>query len=97
MRRYRLNLAAESRRFKHYPEQAVRQGWSGTVEIGINVSADGTPQPAQMLRSSGYLLLDAAALDMLNQAARYAHVPPGLRGQAFSVRLPVEFNATSVD
>lgn len=92
LRQYRLRLAAAARRFKLYPPQAQENGWSGTAEVRVAIAANGVPQPPQLLRSSGHQLLDAVALDMLGNAALRTAVPASLRGQSFSVPLPVVFD-----
>ncbi|MFA6313515.1 MAG: TonB family protein [Sterolibacterium sp.] len=91
LRQYRLDLAAESRRFKRYPPQALAQGWHGTAEVRVAVAVSGVPQFAQLTTSSGQGILDAAALDMINQAALHTVVPSSLRGREFSVLLPISF------
>lgn len=91
LRQYRLALAGEARHFKRYPEAVRSEGLSGTVEVRVTVMRD---QPlAELSRSSGHVLLDAAALDMLQRAAERARLPESLRGQAFSVLLPVVYEA----
>lgn len=92
LRQYRLGLAAAARRFKRYPPQAQEKGWSGTAEVGVAIAANGVPQSPQLLRSSGHQLLDAAALDMIGNASLQTAVPASLRGQSFSVPLPVVFS-----
>ncbi len=92
LRQYRLGLAAAARRFKRYPPQAQENGWSGTAEVRVAIAANGVPQTPQLLRSSGHPLLDAAALDMIGNAALRTAVPASLRGQSFSVPLPVVFD-----
>ncbi|MFA7270007.1 MAG: energy transducer TonB [Sterolibacterium sp.] len=92
LRQYRVSLATAARRFKLYPPLALENGWSGTAEIVVANAANGVPQPVQLLRSSGYALLDAAALEMVGNAALHAAVPASLRGQTFSVLLPVVFD-----
>ena len=92
LRQYRLGLAAAARRFKRYPPQAQENGWSGTAEVRVAIAANGAPQPPVLLRSSGHQLLDAAALEMIGNAALGAIVPASLRGQSFSVPLPVVFS-----
>lgn len=92
LRQYRLGLAAAARRFKRYPPQAQENGWSGTAEVRIDIAANGVPQPPLLLRSSGHQHLDAAALDMIGNAAFHTIVPVSLRGQSFSVPLPVVFD-----
>jgi len=92
LRQYRLGLAAAARRFKHYPLQAQESGWRGTAEVSVAIAANGLAQSPRLLRSSGHPLLDAAALDMIGNAAQQTAVPASLRGQAFSVPLPVVFD-----
>lgn len=92
LRQYRLSLAVASRRFKHYPPQALELAWSGTAEVRIAIAASGVPQPVQLLSSSGHELLDAAALEMIGKAALHTTVPASLRGRTFSVPLPVVFD-----
>lgn len=91
LRRYRLSLATQARRFKRYPAQALAAGWSGTAEIRLAVASDGQGE-ATLSRSSGYAVLDRAAQTMIEQSAQHTPVPEALRGKAFSVVLPVLFD-----
>lgn len=91
LRLYRLALASEARRFRHYPEAAKRAGLTGTAEVRV-ASGLGAVRPPELVRSSGHALLDAAALEMVSAAAQRVAVPEGLRGHDFSVVLPVVFN-----
>lgn len=91
LRRYRLSLATQARRFKRYPAQALAAGWSGTAEIRLAVASDGQGE-ATLSRSSGYAVLDRAAQTMIEQSAQHTPVPETLRGKAFSVVLPVLFD-----
>lgn len=92
LRGYRLALATQARRFKRYPAQATASGWAGSVDIRVEVGSDGRPRPATVLRSSGYEVLDGAALTMIDAGALRARLPESLRGKAFAVVLPVVFN-----
>jgi len=92
LRQYRLGLAVSARRYKLYPSRARENGWSGAAEVRVAITANGVPQPPQLLRSSGQPLLDAAALEMIGNAARHTEVPASLRGLAYSVSLPVVFD-----
>lgn len=94
MRRYRLSLAAQARRFKRYPAQALASGWAGTAEIRLEIGSDGQPKSVEVLHSSGYAVLDRSALTMIEAGARHTPVPAELRGKAFSVVLPVVFDLT---
>jgi protein TonB len=89
---YRLAVAAQARRFKRYPGQAMASGWAGTAEIRVEVGHDGRPRAATVVRSSGHELLDRAALSMIDAGALRARLPESLRGKAFAVVVPVVFN-----
>lgn len=91
LRQFRLALAGEARRLRRYPEQARRAGLAGTTEVRIAVEAGGTMRRADLSRSSGHALLDAAALEMLGEAVTRTSLPESLRGRNFAVLLPVVF------
>ena len=91
LRRYRLGLAVQARRFKRYPPRALAAGWSGTTTILLNVDAAGRSE-AGVARSSGHPVLDDAARTLIAQSAQRTPLPEELRGKAFSIDLPVLFN-----
>ena len=92
LRLYRFSLAAAARGFKRYPAAAVERGLSGRVEVSLSVAANGLPLAPQLVASSGSSLLDQAAVDMVARAAQATALPASLRGAAFAVNLPVEFD-----
>lgn len=58
-----------SRLPKHYPPEARRKRWEGTVVLRLEVAADGTlANPPEIHRSSGHDVLDRAALRMIRPA-----------------------------
>ncbi len=69
---------------KIYPEAARRQGIQGTVELRFRIAADGSVEILEVLRSSGFPLLDEASQQTVRRAAPY----PLIRGW---VRLPVSY------
>ena len=92
VRQYRLALAVEARRYRRYPAAAMAANMGGTAEIRIVVGVGGLEPEVVLLRSSGYDLLDDAALDMMKRAAPRTLVPERLRGRSFVVSLPVVFD-----
>jgi TonB family protein len=56
----------------HYPLIARARGWQGTVEVLLSVLADGSVKAATLWRSSGYSVLDRAAV----AAARHSRFTP---------------------
>lgn len=91
IRRYRLSLARESRRFRRYPDQARVAGWQGVAVIRLE-AATGTMLPVVSLEhSSGHEALDAQALAMMESAVQSAALPEALRGRRFGLSLPVHY------
>lgn len=75
-----------------YPRQAVRQRLTGEVVLVAWVSATGRVGSIEVEVSSGYLLLDDAAVAALS---RWKFRPRAVRGeaQAYRVRIPFRFGA----
>jgi len=91
LRQFRMALAVEARRFRRYPEVARRDGLAGTAEVRVTIETGLPVRRVDLSRSSGYAVLDAAALEMLRQAVTRVVLPESLRGQSFAVSLPVVF------
>lgn len=66
-----------SRLRKHYPPQARRNGWEGTAIVALEITADGELAEVRIHKSSGYRILDEAALKMM-RSARFAGGPGSL-------------------
>lgn len=63
-------LQQELARFFYYPPQAQRRGIQGQVIIGFRLNQQGRINSVSISKSSGYTVLDNAALDAFNQASR---------------------------
>lgn len=74
-----------------YPLRALHARQSGSVEIEVVVSADGTPVSARIVRSSGHRALDEAALATVLSGWRFQ--PQVRDGEAVEAvaTVPVEF------
>jgi protein TonB len=73
-----------------YPSLARRRGYEGTVLLEVLVTEEGRVGELSVARSSGYKMLDRAAL----RAVRDWRFEPGTRGgrpMAMAVRIPVRF------
>lgn len=90
LRSYRLALAREARRHKHYPPRAIEAGWQGTAELRVSVTAGGATA-VRLAKSSGQPVLDEAALEMLRLALPATPIPAPLQAREFSVDLPIVF------
>ena len=77
-----------------YPQAAQMANETGTVYVTFTYT-DGVVTNIQIAQSSGYPLLDKAALE----AARIAQypLPPAGLAQDYSVNVPVEFQLAATD
>ena len=73
-----------------YPEEARRQGWSGTTLVGVVVDADGQIKQVSVRTTSGFPLLDEQALRMVARV-RIWWIPQRLRQREVNVSVPVGF------
>ncbi|WP_145054254.1 energy transducer TonB [Lignipirellula cremea] len=73
-----------------YPAEAVRRGWEGTVMLELEVAASGRVGRVTILQSSGYPILDRAAV---NAVQKWRGEPAQLFGAAIPTteKLPVRF------
>jgi protein TonB len=73
-----------------YPETARRAGWEGRVTVRVEVSADGLPMSVALQKSSGYGVLDQAALRAV-KTWRFQPRTIGGVAMAGTVDVPVNF------
>ena len=73
-----------------YPEEARRQGWSGTTLVGVVVAADAKIKQVSVRESSGFPLLDEQALRTVARV-RIWWIPQRLRNREVNVSVPVGF------
>lgn len=78
-------------RFQVYPRIARRRGMEGQPVVAFTLNQQGQLTGLQLDRSSGYDLLDQAALDAVKQGAPYPAIPPSLQLNIFQFKLPISF------
>ncbi|MEM6582197.1 MAG: energy transducer TonB [Pseudomonadota bacterium] len=64
---------------RYYPEASVRYGLYGSLRLLAVIRADGSLEDIRVLSSSGYAVLDEAAVKTVRMAAPYAPFPAELR------------------
>lgn len=64
---------------QYYPEASLRYGIYGSLEMLVTVRSDGSLEGIQILQSSGYAVLDEAAMRIVRLAAPYSAFPEALR------------------
>ncbi len=85
----RLNLAF-SEHF-NYPRLAQRNGWQGMVKLGLRIEPNGQLSRIRVVSTSGFPVLDQAALETLNRISILQGVEHWLKGAHFDTVLPVEY------
>jgi protein TonB len=64
---------------QYYPQASVRYGMYGDLRMLVVIRQDGSLEDIQVLSSSGYAVLDEAAIKIVRMAAPYSPFPPELR------------------
>jgi protein TonB len=73
-----------------YPAIARHKGWQGVVKLELHIEADGAITRLQVDETSGYSILDKAAVECL-QLASIPGAAYWLHGQAIDIVVPVEY------
>jgi len=73
-----------------YPAIARRKGWQGTVKLELHIESDGQITRLRINETSGYPVLDQAAINSL-QLASVPHAGHWLNGHAIDIVIPVEY------
>ena len=64
---------------KYYPEASLRYGIYGELRLLVIIRQDGSLEDIRVLSSSGYAVLDEAAMKIVRLAAPFAPFPAELR------------------
>lgn len=76
---------------KYYPRMAKRRGMEGQPIIAFTLDKNGRLMKIDLAQTSGYQLLDKAALEAVHQAAPYPEIPAELKTNTFQFKLPISF------
>jgi len=97
MRQFAEALVAQVRTRLHegidYPPEALASRWEGTVWLAILYPWGGEAERITIHRTSGYLVLDSKALEIV-QGMRLPARPDMLRGVEFDVTFPIGFRVS---
>lgn len=87
-------LHASLNRHFVYPPVAHRNGWEGRVELLVHLDHDGRLHAMQIVRSSGYPLLDEDALLTLRRIGSIPQARAWLPEQGYATTLPIVYRLT---
>jgi protein TonB len=90
-REYTRQLSAHFKNRRHYPEMAKKLRLTGTVWVILELRRDGTLIQARIKTSSGYSILDQAALTSAQKAVPAPPFPPQTQAQQKSILIPYHY------
>jgi protein TonB len=76
---------------KKYPKIAQMRGWQGEAIVELLLDGGGKIKSKKIAQSSGYEALDKQALEMVEKAQPFPAPPEALRGNNFTITVPVPF------
>ena len=74
-----------------YPPLAAESGYQGTLFIKFDILKDGSIADLELLKSSGYKILDDEALRSIRDSAPFQPLPPEWNMDRYSIRAAVLF------
>ena len=89
MAQIRARLNTDLARYFDYPHAARLRGWEGRVLLAFHIETDGRLENIRVTQSSGFAVLDDAALGSLRQVERLAEAVAWLRGSPLAMQIPV--------
>ncbi len=93
MSRYEQLISLWIEKFKKYPDEARSQGMQGETVVRIRIDRQGTIRYYILERSTGYQVLDKAAIDMVKRANPVPSVPNDYPpGDLIEFLIPVNFH-----
>ncbi|MCX7927237.1 MAG: TonB family protein [Candidatus Omnitrophica bacterium] len=75
-----------------YPTEALQKGWEGVVKVRFTISTDGRVKTVDIAESSGYPLLDAAAILAIKDASPYPLPKDFDTNKELEILLPVNYS-----
>ncbi len=91
LERYGRSLSALFARQQNYPRLAAMRGWEGEVQLRITVARKGNIVATQVVRSSGFEVLDQNAIQLVSAAGPLPQPPESLHKQEIQIIVPVRY------
>jgi len=91
LRGYKSTVSGRLRSARTYPRAARRRGMQGTVILDVVVNASGEIIKVKIVRSSGFDILDNAAVKTVHSVGQLPRPPYELRWQTRAIRVPFNY------
>ncbi|MFQ5466069.1 MAG: energy transducer TonB, partial [Thermodesulfobacteriota bacterium] len=88
---YILNMKRKIELRWRYPEMAVANGWQGILSIDFSINRDGSLGDVVVKKSSGYPVLDDAAVTALRLAGPYPPFPEDFFVERINIKAQFEY------
>ena len=92
LKAYLANVRLQIERHKEYPFWARRYGIEGKVIVAFSLKRNGQLEGLKIEKSSGYSLLDEAALKTIKRTAPFPAFPSGLNKNMITLQIPIYFH-----
>lgn len=92
--KYQKYLLSMKRRIElrwDYPNLAIQNGWQGILHLDFTINSDGTLAEARVVRSSGYPVLDEAAVTAIRLAAPFPPFPEDFGVETITIKGRFEY------
>ena len=86
-------LVSELRQYFYYPRLAQKRNWQGKVVVTLHITPSGQIKDIMLARSSGYTVLDQAALSAVRKIRTFPDMA-AWSGQDMQLELPVLYKLT---
>lgn len=84
--KYLLDMKRKIEFYWDYPALAARNGWQGSLFLNFTINRDGTVSAVRLERSSGYPMLDDAAITAIRLAAPFPPFPADFTVEDLSIK-----------
>lgn len=88
-------LIEEFKQYFSYPKIAIQRNWQGKVLLSLRVSSAGKIKDIQIKNSSGYAMLDQAAVESMNKVKMLPKISSWLEND-IELKLPVIYKLTEI-
>jgi protein TonB len=91
LRKFAAVVRKEIESQKRYPPAAQSSGVEGRARVKVTISKDGKLENAEIIESSGYEILDKAALQSVKDAAPFPPIPEAVKRNTIQMSIRLNF------